>query len=192
MKKITDLKKRIYTTKEVTNKLGQRERIRVPIEMTRKVNTIQGATRFGHYIIDFFIIAGVLTALALIPAFRSLFEPMFSFTVGNFRYDVNLIGYISVFAYYMTLEATIGRTLGKFATRAYVIDEYGKQPNATQIFIRTISRFIPFYALSCLGERGWHDQISKTYVVSKTEWEALKKKLAEEDGFTDDLDILDA
>jgi hypothetical protein len=36
-------------------------------------------------------------------------------------------------------------------------------------FIRTLSRFIVFEALSYLGSvsRGWHDSLSGTYVVKK-------------------------
>jgi hypothetical protein len=39
----------------------------------------------------------------------------------------------------------------------------------SEIFIRTLSRFIIFEGLSYLGSvsRGWHDSLSGTYVVKK-------------------------
>lgn len=54
--------------------------------------------------------------------------------------------------------------------------------------LRTISRYVPFEAFSCFGERGWHDTWSKTYVVKRTERNELKKLLKT---IHEDKDILD-
>lgn len=71
--------------------------------------------------------------------------------------------------YYFIFESLSGRTLGKIMTGSIVINEYGLKPGVAVIFKRTLCRFIPFDALSFLGESGrmWHDSLSKTYVVEK-------------------------
>lgn len=76
--------------------------------------------------------------------------------------------------YYFAFESLFGRTMGKIMTGSIVIDEYGLKPDFIVIFKRTLSRFIPFDALSFLGESGrmWHDSLSGTYVVEKSILEA--------------------
>lgn len=78
-----------------------------------------------------------------------------------------LVGLPIVISYYFTCEATTGRTLGKLISGTKVVDEDGNPPGIGQIFGRTLGRLIPFEAFSCLGTppRGWHDSLSKTYVV---------------------------
>jgi uncharacterized RDD family membrane protein YckC len=72
--------------------------------------------------------------------------------------------------YYNVFEALTARTLGKYITKTIVVDENGEKTNHETILIRTLCRLIPFNAFSFLGisGRGWHDTISKTYVVNKT------------------------
>ena len=68
--------------------------------------------------------------------------------------------------YYVVLEASTGRTVGKLVAGTKVIDLEGKIPSFSQILLRTLCRYIPFEPLSVLfGERGWHDTLSKTRVV---------------------------
>ena len=193
MKKITDLKTRKYTTKETKTALGQRERIRVPIQMKRKIKTIQGGARFGHYLIDLIIITGILYLIQYACLFART-TPIVWITCcdGSGGYEFNYNSVFVILGYYALLESTMGRTLGKFATNSYVINEYAKKPEVPVILLRSLCRLVPFERFSCFGERGWHDKWTKTYVVNKTEWLALKKELAEDDGFTDDPHVLDA
>ena len=77
---------------------------------------------------------------------------------------------------------------------AVVVDEYGNKPSNSQLIGRSFARIIPFEAFSCLGYRGWHDTLSKTYVVSRAELATLKRMMSEQDGefFVDSReDILD-
>lgn len=67
--------------------------------------------------------------------------------------------------YYIFFEGLWTRTPGKFVFGTIVVNEQGGRPSIGQIVGRTFSRFIPFEAFSCLGERGWHDSIPKTLVV---------------------------
>ncbi len=77
--------------------------------------------------------------------------------------------------YYIFFETFFGQTIGKFITKTIVVDENGERVTHEVILIRTLCRLIPFYEFSFFGipSRGWHDRISKTYVVSK---DLLKEK----------------
>lgn len=78
------------------------------------------------------------------------------------------------FTYILLIEYfTKGRSLGKYITGSKVICIDGTEPTFKDYFIRNISRFVPFDALSFLGENGWHDGWSETRVVD------LKKYIAE-------------
>jgi hypothetical protein len=85
------------------------------------------------------------------------------------------------------------RTIGKFATDSVVINQYAETPDDGPLIGRSFSRLVPFEALSCLSDRGWHDTWSKTYVVTTEERDKLKKLLLEQDGvfISDRLDLLD-
>jgi len=79
----------------------------------------------------------------------------------------NLIGYGILFTYYILMEGVWGVTMGKLITGTKVVDINGNKPQFSTVIIRSLCRFIPFDAISFLGERGWHDSISKTMVVRK-------------------------
>lgn len=79
--------------------------------------------------------------------------------------------------YYNFFEIVTARTIGKYVTQTIVVDENGEKPNHETILIRSLCRLIPFNALSFLGisGRGWHDTISKTFVVNKNQLEEKKR-----------------
>ncbi len=128
--------------------------------------------RFFNCIIDFVFILVII-----------FFFTLFVVITGNIlQWDIyrmweeiliklGLFGTYFSFAtvYYFTFESLFGRTLGKMMTGSIVITEYGLKPDFMVIFKRTLCRFIPFDALSFLGESGrmWHDSLSRTYVVEK-------------------------
>jgi uncharacterized RDD family membrane protein YckC len=80
--------------------------------------------------------------------------------------------------YYNVFEIFTSRTIGKFITQTIVVDENGEKPNHESILVRSLCRLIPFEMLSFLGmpARGWHDSISKTYVVNKNLLQERKKQ----------------
>lgn len=80
---------------------------------------------------------------------------------------LRLVGYIALFIYYVIFEASTGRSLGKYITGTKVVTTNGSKPDLQTILLRTLCRFIPFEAFSYFGEEptGWHDRLSKTYVV---------------------------
>lgn len=69
--------------------------------------------------------------------------------------------------YYNFFEILLARTIGKLITQTIVVHVNGERPSHESILIRSVCRLIPFNAISFLGitPRGWHDSISKTYVV---------------------------
>jgi len=80
--------------------------------------------------------------------------------------------------YYIFFETLFARTVGKFISQTIVVDEDGERPSHSVVLIRSLSRLIPFYEISFFGipSRGWHDRISKTYVVNKNLLEERKKQ----------------
>ena len=101
------------------------------------------------------------------------------FMVNFIKNDIAQYTFVTCIAlfYYNFFEIFFARTVGKFITQTIVVDENGEKPNHETILVRTLCRLIPFEILSFLGmpARGWHDRISKTYVVNK-DLLAQKKK----------------
>jgi len=100
------------------------------------------------------------------------------------------IGILISLVYYNIFEIFTARTIGKFITNTVVVNEYGEKPTANEILIRSLCRLIPFDAFSFLGApgKGWHDSISKTYVVKRDLLKEKKKAFTSLDqiGKTDD------
>jgi len=78
-----------------------------------------------------------------------------------------ILGLMALFPYYLLMEASIGRTVGKLVTGTKVVNEDGYDASFAQIVGRTFARIIPFEAVTFLGSetRGWHDSMPNTYVV---------------------------
>ncbi|MCU4158120.1 RDD family protein [Carboxylicivirga sp. A043] len=97
------------------------------------------------------------------------------FVLGNTTNSFNdttlenyLWAYFATFLYYFLFESLTGRTIGKIFTQTKVINTDGERPAVGTIFIRTLSRLVPFDAWSFVftNYEGWHDAWSKTKVVS--------------------------
>lgn len=66
------------------------------------------------------------------------------------------------------VENVFAKTPGKIARKTTLVNYDGTRPNTSAVFVRSLCRLIPFDSISFLGScRGWHDTISKTYVVYK-------------------------
>ena len=76
-------------------------------------------------------------------------------------------GLAILFFYYFGFEVLTSRTLGKMVTGTRVVNAAGGKPSVGQILGRTLTRMIPFEALTFLraGGRGLHDSLPETYVV---------------------------
>jgi hypothetical protein len=69
--------------------------------------------------------------------------------------------------YYCFFEITLQASPAKMLTETRVISDDGDKPTPGAVIKRTLSRFIPFNALSFFGHAGWHDTISYTQVVNE-------------------------
>jgi uncharacterized RDD family membrane protein YckC len=122
--------------------------------------------RFANLIIDG-IVASILYSILgkiLVPGASNYEDPDAMMAALPMSMAVNLLVY---FAYYVGMEASTGKTVGKYVTGTQVLTEDGEQPSVGTIFIRTLCRIIPFEPFSFFGStpRGWHDNLSKTRVV---------------------------
>jgi uncharacterized RDD family membrane protein YckC len=102
------------------------------------------------------------------------------FMIGFMKNDIIQYTFatgVSLF-YYNVFEIFTARTLGKLVTQTMVVDENGEQPHYEVILLRSLCRLIPFEIFSFIGmpARGWHDSLSKTFVVKKSDLEEAKRR----------------
>ena len=143
--------------------------------------------RFLNFIIDrvlFYVIMIVISTVLLLGA--EFFEII---NVSDFILGLEDLDPVSDFLftaillvlYYFLFEYFTQGTIGKYITKTKVVDIYGNKPNATAIFYRSIMRIVPFEIFSFLGPkaRGWHDTVSKTFVVDIAKYKRKKKNFNE-------------
>jgi len=135
-------------------------------------------TRLANYFIDYVCQIALLFAVVIIVTMVSVIVGSDSILIriqGMNRLEEYALGAVTALIYYNIFEIFFSRTIGKFITKTVVVDIYGEKPHNQEILVRSLCRLIPFEAFSFLGAsgRGWHDSISKTYVVKK---ELLEKK----------------
>ncbi len=129
--------------------------------------------RLLNYLIDYgvqILIGGALGAgIGFISYFLGKPEVL-DFIANMNRIEEYIFGIIITLIYYNLTEIFMARSIGKFVTKTVVVMEDGSKPDYKTIMIRTICRIIPFNHFSFLGTpcRGWHDSLSKTYVVKKS------------------------
>lgn len=123
--------------------------------------------RFANYVIDALVGYALYSILGkiLVPNASNYEDPDAMMAALPMSILVNVA---LTFAYYVGMEASTGKTVGKYVTGTQVVTEDGEQPSVGTIFIRTLCRIVPFEPLSLLFSnyaRGWHDNWSKTRVV---------------------------
>ncbi len=124
------------------------------------IKAISSGTRLGHLLIDLFVIYQMIYCFKLFGL--SQFNTLFSILI--------------IPMYYIVFEYVYQVTPGKSLTKTIVIDHEGNKPSFWTIVLRTFCRFIPFDAFSYFGNAsyGWHDQLSKTYVVYQEDHYKIK------------------
>lgn len=127
--------------------------------------------RFTGFIIDR-IVSGLLMYAITFGVIIVVTE-FGSSTLGNIIASSMYVFAIFIgFFYYLILEGFFQKSIGKMVTGTKVVNLDGEKPSFGSITIRSLSRLIPFEALSFLfyGKyplKGWHDRFSKTIVVPK-------------------------
>ena len=128
--------------------------------------TASSGKRLANYIIDGIIvyILNIGTSVVYLGiVFETVGDPV-SQAIGNF-----FVSIATAVLYYTALEASTGKTIGKYVTNTRVVSEDGAPLTTGNVLIRSLCRYIPFEQFSFLGSRtiGWHDSISKTRVIDE-------------------------
>lgn len=175
MQKITEIKE-FYTVKRKEKINGIETEVEKKMSRYKEVKYVEGWARFGHFLLDrvfffafvflFYFGLGVLFA---ITGNADLIE-----SLGIERYEAIYNWLLLQPFFYFLFEFSMQSSPGKAILKRIVVDEYGNKPSTKQIFIRSISRAVPFDALSCLGGTGWHDNWSNTFVIRKKDLAELK------------------
>lgn len=133
--------------------------------------------RFVNNLIDSIILNWVPTLLLYFfgqiifyVGYEDLYNLLVNFTEDNFVLNVLTSVLITVFYYYLMEFYNNGRTIGKYITGTMAVSLSGEM-SSIQIWKRTLSRLVPFEALSFFGENGWHDSWSDTRVVKISDFE---------------------
>lgn len=189
---IEDLTVRRTFYKRDRDALGNRTKEPYEKDVKRKIQLVTGWLRFGHYLIDSLIIGVILIGFnfLMIELFHTSFATQLDGGGLYLRFVPSIDNIIVTVVYYFLCEKTMQRTIGKFATGAVVIDKYAETPNDGSLIGRSFARLVPFEALSCLSDRGWHDTWSKTYVVTVEERDRLRELLKEQGVFVSTHDDL--
>lgn len=117
--------------------------------------------RLANYLIDVIAFYALIFILAFIGTLG-----ISNFSVEEHAGMIYLVALVVVFTYYIVLEGTKGKTLGKLVTKTKVLTENGLPISYGQAFMRTLCRMVPFEFISAFtGNKMWHDQWTKTIVV---------------------------
>lgn len=179
MKTIENLKVEKTTYKKETDENGNTVKVPVTKMVARPPVVVGQGVRFGYFMIDvafFYIMTFIIGMLIgiIIMATGNLDLLRADSSLIKF---LDLMGYPIFFLYYAISEALGGATLGKLICGYTVIDEQANKVSFGKAMLRTVCRYIPFEAFSCFAERGWHDTLSKTYVVKRSEKAELQRLL---------------
>ena len=142
--------------------------------------------RFSNYIVDLIVQYGISFGIGILAYLLS--EWTGAYALERWINSMNIIeeyllGYGIVLIYYTLIEGITGRSLGKYITGTKVVMGNGEKPGFSDVLARSLGRLIPFEAFSFLGDsgRGWHDTLSKTYVVDVKKFKAKKELKSEID-----------
>jgi uncharacterized RDD family membrane protein YckC len=117
--------------------------------------------RIINLLIDTMVV-GILTLFVMIILDYAGINFKFISTKSN----IKIIFIVIQISYYLILEFTLNKTIGKFITHSKVVNLHFSKPNFFQLIIRTVIRFVPCEFLSFINMgKGWHDLLSKTLVI---------------------------
>lgn len=145
----------------------------VPFRITHDMHASNGQ-RFANYIVDW-IIMYILITIVLVAILLMTDDAYIDQTTGEPTLGISyFVAFLIMLVYYISMESLFARSVGKFVTKTKVITQIGEKPDTGTIVQRTFCRIIPFDQLSFLGApgRGWHDSISRTYVVKSHVYDA--------------------
>ncbi|MCU7618096.1 RDD family protein [Chryseobacterium sp. PBS4-4] len=151
-------------------------------------NKASKGIRFANFIIDrivIYIIFFLFGAFSLLV--YEIFNIEFFLNITNKMATASRLQDIlittAVYLLYVFLMEyfTKGRTVGKYITGTKVMSLDGSNPTFQEYLIRTVSRIVPFDALSFFGENGWHDTWSDTRVINIKNYKAERQRKSDID-----------
>lgn len=127
--------------------------------------------RFLSYLIDTLVLAvigfllGIILLLLDVFGHRDYFFIVDKMSVPFSKY--HLILSFVIYSVYSFFEYKYQKTLGKYFMKLKVVSIDGNKPTVWQVLLRNYMRIVPGDVVSFLrrNARGFHDQISKTWVV---------------------------
>ncbi len=155
----------IFATYKILKSLenGREPAISVHVNGTTVTDTPK-VQRLIHWLIDGVLIVLIFSqfvaALAFILSDNEVFQRYF-----NNRFTLLIFIFFARLIFYPWVEQRFGVSPAKYLTASRVVDEKLQNISMKQSLSRTVSRSIPFDAVSFFWKRGWHDSISSTYVI---------------------------
>jgi len=127
--------------------------------------------RAAGFILDALIAYPLMILLKILPGALGVFN-ILDIDIDLFRIPDLAAWLTTLFFYYLICEGLWYKTIGKLVTSTRVIHVSRKDPSFSQIFARTLIRYIPLEFVTYLGSdkrpSGWHDRWSDTRVINVT------------------------
>lgn len=130
--------------------------------------------RFLNWLIDNLFMRFALTVLTgrLVGELIVKFFPELAYRIAFEKNTMDvllvtyLFGFFNYLLYYTICEKAFkGYTIGKMITGSRAIRDDGQELTFKDALLRSLSRIVPFEALSGFGSRPWHDSWTNTTVV---------------------------
>jgi uncharacterized RDD family membrane protein YckC len=136
-------------------------------KLSSTIKTVTPGIRIAYYFVDIIISLALFFAISLLLQLT----PAMMFVVEIFDEPILISIYANGFNlfYYLLFESLFGATPAKLIFGYTVITSKATKPGFLRVFARTLVRLVPFEPLSCLATRGWHDSLTNTYVVKKSD-----------------------
>lgn len=121
--------------------------------------------RFLGFLVDYVCFIAASFVVGIVWGAASLF--LLHRAPDAHGFGANIFGILVFLGYYLVLEGSTGRTIGKMLTGTRVVDDAGRKPSWKKVLGRTLCRLIPFEAFGVFGGRRLapHDTIPGTRVV---------------------------
>ena len=167
--KITEIKETYVKNTRVKGTTGEAQFEAKSFTRYKDVIYVDGFARFGHYVLDTIFYYIFIVVIAFVGGVFSVLVGMEGiFENPSIETLFKVLHYVILYpGYYLIFEYGLQSSPAKLMLGRVVVNEYGEKPTFKQILTRSYSRIVPFESLSCLGELGWHDKWSDTFVIRK-------------------------
>jgi uncharacterized RDD family membrane protein YckC len=123
--------------------------------------------RLLNFLIDSFIVSIIAVILTQLILYAVLYLLKFEILhLEEFEIHSGQIFIPAFIVYYFILEYFFSKTLAKFVTSTKVVKRFGIKPTGFDLFLRTLTRLIPFeFVLIFFENKCLHDYFSGTIVI---------------------------